>query len=248
MTERCKHGMDARFCSLCNSAALSRSAPSGKLPPRKRTRARTPSARVRRYLDYRFANDGRSLVITADLAKGWRSTRKSPGAPPMKTFCFSEVADADWQAGTVHIQMSIFPRPGGLTEDWATPPDLVLSGKRGRQLLLGPGVESDWTGITGAEWVDECWTIQASGGVLFASVDLLTESHERPRLFYFRYNAAGDRMFQILDDYVVRGRPFIVNLQLRLTFKAPTKPAPLERSFWNDFLPGGRPESNRRKF
>lgn len=55
-------------------------------------------------------------------------------------------------------------------------------------------------------------------------------------------------MFERLYEYAVSDRPFSVNIQLRLTFKSPKKAEPIELSFWNDFLPGGGPESNRRKF
>ena len=57
-------------------------------------------------------------------------------------------------------------------------------------------------------------------------------------------------MFERIDDYGAFATAVFdkLDIQLRLTFRPPPKPAPIERSFWNDFLPGGRPESNRRKF
>jgi hypothetical protein len=188
-------------------------------------------------------------MLTADMLRGWRRERRSPDAPPMKTFCFSGVVDADRQGGTIHAQLSLFPRPGGLTEEWVAPPDLILPGMRGRRPIVT--VRPD-TGERDVEFVDDCCVTRASDGILVASVDLLNNSGETPRLLDLRPNRAGHLMFERLNDcpvYNVKGEQrFILDIQLRLTFKPPQRPAPVERSFWSDFLPGGRPESNRRKF
>ncbi len=103
--------------------------------------------------------------------KGWRKERRSPDAEPMKTYCFSEVADAEWQGGTIHIQVSVFPRPGGLSEEWATPPTLSLSAYRRHHTFF---TENEETGEIGElESVEECCAIQADDGILLITVDLL---------------------------------------------------------------------------
>jgi len=191
---------------------------------------------------YSRSTDGRTLILTANVVRGWRRERRSPDARPMKTYCFSEVVDAAWQGGTIRSQLSAFPRPGGLTEEWAAPPNLALAGKGDRVLMQEVNLET-------GESTDDCCMISASDGILTASVDLLNESDRTPRRFHLRPNKGGHLMFERLYDYaLISGSPFSVNIQLLLTFKPPQKPAPIERSFWNAFLPGGRPESNRRKF
>lgn len=130
----------------------------------------------------------------------------------MKTFCFSEVVDAEWKGGTIHAQLSAFPRPSGLTKEWAAPPKLTLTGSRHKALMQQEnrttGEESDF------EWVDDCCVIRASDGILIASIDLLNESGESPRRFYLRPNSGGQLMFERLYDYAIVGRPFSLNLQL----------------------------------
>jgi hypothetical protein len=200
-------------------------------------------------VDHRFVNDGRTLVVTASLAKGWRKERRSPDAEPMKTYCFSEVADAEWQGGTIHISVSAFPRPGGLAEEWATPPELKLSGYRQHRTFRT--MNDDMTEFSDPETVEDCCGIQASGGVLTITVDLLDDQGEKPRMLSLRANRGGDAMFEKIErcSVFLQSKPYnTIDIQFRATFNPPRKPAPVEYSFWNDFLPGGRPESNRRKF
>ena len=179
------------------------------------------------------------------IAKGWQRERRSDGEQ-RKTFCFSEVGNAEWQGGTIRIQMSVFPRPGGVTEEWATAPVVSRPPKRGSVLMSARDPTTGEPSNLG--FVDDCCVMEASQGTLIASVDLLTVSGEKPQRLNLRPNRAGDAMYEWLDDMSVADKPYQVNVQVRLTFKPPQKPAPVERSFWNEFLPGGRPESNRRKF
>jgi hypothetical protein len=81
-------------------------------------------------------------------------------------------------------------------------------------------------------------------------VELIGDRGERPASLSVRPIKGGELMFEHLrDDFEVLGqRCFGVSFQLRLIFKPPRKPAPLEYSFWKDFLPGGLPETNRRRF
>src|SRR5690349_16382998 len=136
--ERCKHGMDCRFCSLCNLAP--------KPPHQRRASGITPrtksrAARVRaalQHLDYRFDNDGKTLVLTADISKGWRKQKRSGEIG--KTFVCSEVRELDWQGGAIRVQLSLLPRPYGLTEQWENPPDFVIEAHRHERFRLVPEV------------------------------------------------------------------------------------------------------------
>jgi hypothetical protein len=210
-----------------------------------------------RHLDHRFANDGRTLVITADLVKGWRSERNSTLPELRKTFCFSEGANAEWRGGTIHIQVSAFPKPGGLTEEWAAAPPSLTRARRGERDVVRE--ENLATGEKTLIKVEDCCETEMSAGVLLASVDLLNESGGTPRRFDLRPNRGGHEMFGRVFYESVSARstsnwfqfqcPYgKLEIQLWLTFKPPQKPDPDEYSFWNEFLPGGRPESNRRKF
>lgn len=242
MTKRCKHGLDSRFCFLCGARAT-------RVSDNGRTRAsHSPktvgrgSATVRsvvRQLNSYFENDGRTLILIADVVKGWRGKARSPSAPPMKTFCFSEVVDAEWKGGTIHSQVSIFPRPGGLGEEFAVPPRLTLSGIPKSAFVI----RHDQSGAeTFRGRVADCASVKMADGVLVARIDLVDDAGLQPIRFSTRPNRAGDEMFERLYEYAG------VDIQLRCTFKSPRRPTPVERSFWNRFLLGGRPESNRRKF
>lgn len=244
IAERCKHGMDPRFCSLCNAPR-----PPARRSNSTRKRSALSGDPVVRHIDHRFENDGRQLVVTADLVKGWRRERRSPDADPMKTFCFSEVADAEWQGGTIHIQVSAFPRPGGLTDEWAAaPPNLTRYLQRRRVLMHAINPDTGENKSLGV--VEDCCEIRLSEGVFVALIDLLDESGRKPRPFFLHPNSGGHLMFErLFRESVLSDKPYKqLDVQLRLTFKPPQRPAPIEYSFWNDFLPGGRPESNRRKF
>jgi hypothetical protein len=242
MTKRCKHGLDRRFCSLCGAISARASVNSkarASLTPKTAGRRIAAAKPVVRQLDFRFENDGRTLILEANVVQGWRGEPRSPGAPPLKMFCFSEVVDAEWKGGTIHLQVSIFPRPGGLGEEFAAPPHLALQGVQRSPFVI----RHDETGAeTFRGIVADCATVTAADGVLVARIVLLDEAGQQPILFSTRPNRSGDHMFERLYEYAG------VDIQVRCTFKPPRKPPPVEWSFWNRFLPGGRPESNRRKF
>lgn len=170
-------------------------------------------------------------------------------SPPGKTYCYSETVHVQWQGGTIRSQLSVFPRPGGLLSEWATPPDVAFLGTRSTITFIDFDIASGE--LRGdSEDVEDCWFLRGADGTLEATIDLIDSSGNRPRLFDPRLNRAGVPMFErILYQFIGTARPYDrIDIQVRLTFNPPRKPAPLERSFWNDFLPGGRPESNRRKF
>jgi hypothetical protein len=190
-------------------------------------------------LDHRFDQDGRMLVLQADIANGWRNERRASNVKKghqsvkLKTYCFSEVLRAEWQGGTIRAQISVFPRPGGVTPEWESPPLLKIESRAQKQLFEN----TDGT----LSLVDDCITIEAHDGLIAASIVLLDEDGQRPRALLL--SGSGDQQFErILKPYAS------VEIQVRLTFQPGRKAPPVYRSFWNAFLPGGLPMTNRRKF
>ena len=237
MSERCKHGIITQSCAICAPRPTVRAERS--TPSRRKS---SPSG-----IDHRFENGGRTLIVTADLTKGWRRERRS-NPEPLKTYCFSEVTDADWQGGRIGIQVSVFPRPGGLTNEWAAPPLVNLASRRDRHMPLKYNKETDT--LQEQETIEDCCGIQATAGILTIALDLLGTDGSKPKLLNLRANRGGDAMFEKIRQCPgVWSKPYFdLDIQFRVTFQPPRAPAPVERSFWNDFLPGGRPESDRRKF
>lgn len=199
--------------------------------------------------DYRFEADGRRLVLQADVVAGWRRSQSRIANPKRtpKTYFGGESIRAEWQGGFVRARVSVFPRPGGLAAQWETPPSFLPHGPQ--RSTDGKSCVVTYPDGTQETFVD-CCTIAVSSGSLVFSIDLLDETLKRPVSFHFaKRNSNGDGVFQRFYEEPVKGRVFDkCQVQVRLTFQAPRKPPPVYRSFWSRFLPGGRPESNRRRF
>lgn len=173
------------------------------------TRRRSENKLVDRELDFRFEN-GRTLVLAAAIVKGWRAEPRSPGARPRKTYCFSEVIDVDWKGGTIHAQVSVFPRPGGLDESFAYPPRLTLTGIPGSAFVI----TRDRSGTeTFRGMVLDCANVKMANGSLVARIDLLEDNGRRPIRFSTRPNRAGDQMFERLYEYARRRHSSAVHVQ-----------------------------------
>lgn len=242
MNERCRHGLDRRWCADCNRPAA---------PNRPSTSSRPstadPHSAANICLTWQFKNDGHTLVLVADLVKGWRCEKRTDQTQ-RKTYCYSELVSIPWQAGRISCQVSLFPRPGALAPEWGTPPLLKWEGRRANKRTQYLHPETNESGLE--EWED-CCVIRFDEGSLDVTVDLFNSAGTWHEGFRPRANGAGHQMYEHLADYPTFGLgcPYSsIDLQVRLTFIPPSKPAPIERSFWNDFLPGGRPESNRRRF
>lgn len=222
MAECCKHGIDPRHCALCNPPArLARA----RGPTRRTGRSRRASTPAPQLLDCHFEEGGRTLVSSANLDTGWRRERRRSDQPPRKSHCFSEVSDVQWRGGSIHIHLSVFARGVGGGDAAAVPPSL-------------DEVESS----------DGCCALRGGGRALRIDVALLDELREREALPDLRTNSGGDEMFERIWECSDLATSRRLEIQFRATFKPPRKPTPVEYSFWNDFLPGGRPESDRRKF
>jgi hypothetical protein len=194
-------------------------------------------------LDYEFGSDGRTLILRADVPAGWRRSERQDA----KTYFFGGVVRPEWQGGHIRAAISLFPRPGGLTHEWEEPPALQDHNPwKNTDGKLCYHVNPDGT----RERFTDCCTVAVSGGVLVTSAELLDVSLKPPRpLNFARRNRSGYWVVERFYDEPIQGRVFnTCQVQVRLTFVPPEKPAPVYRSFWNRFLPGGRPESNRRRF
>ncbi len=197
-------------------------------------------------LDYRFESDGKQLVLQASLGTRWRKKEKDEKA---KTYFFSEAVSAEWRGGQIRGRVAVFPRPGGLTDKWAEPPRLLAHGpRRNRTSLIRSISTSD--GTTLRHLGADCCSVAITSDRVMIAVDLLgDDSESHPRLRFEKRYKNGDGVFERFFTEKVVGRIFSeCQIQLRLVFHAPAKPPPTHWSFWNEFLPGGRPESNRDKF
>jgi hypothetical protein len=248
--ERCKHGMTTEYCSICSA---------GSMPPKtaqNQAANRTlPPVGAAPLLTSEFLNKGRTLALTGAISAGWRCAEPGSQAPTRKTYCFSAVSTAPWQGGEIKSQLSIFPRPSGLTSAWAEPPKLELKGIRRTRLyaVRMDGRSADLDDLSPGNFEtrmgDDCYILKMSDGVLQAQIDLLQEDGTPHPYLHLRPNRVGRHMFERLEEFALPSSCYqSVQIQVRLTFIPPPKPPPIERSFWNDFLPGGRPESNRRRF
>ncbi len=200
-------------------------------------------------LDYRFESDGKQLVLQASLGTRWRKLEELEEDEKPQTYFFGEAMTAEWQGGHILGRVAVFPRPGGLTDEWATPPTLLEHGPRRKgPSLLSSTSKSDGTILRhlGAD----CCSVAIASDLVMIAVDLLgDDSESHPRLRFEKRYKNGDGVFERFFTEKVVGRIFSeCQIQLRLVFHAPAKPPPTHWSFWNEFLPGGRPESNRRKF
>ncbi len=124
----CIHGLDSRFCSLCQRA--------GKVVETRRS-ARTRKASeviANEILRYSFSGDHRVLLLVPDIEKGWRFHTR--------TACFFERVTTDsMHDRCLSAQVALFPRPGlsdhSRTADWL--PRLSLrSGHAGATAEPGP--------------------------------------------------------------------------------------------------------------
>ena len=200
-------------------------------------------------LDYRFESDGKQLVLQASLGTRWRKLEELEEDEKPKTYFFGEAMTAEWQGGHILGRVAVFPRPGGLTDEWATPPTLLEHGPRRKgPSLLSSTSKSDGTILRhlGAD----CCSVAITSDRVMIAVDLLGDDSElHPRLRFVRRHKNGDCVFERFFTEKVVGRAFSeCQIQAKLVFHAPVKPPRTQWSFWNEFLPGGRPESNRRKF
>jgi hypothetical protein len=97
---KCIHGLDARFCAPCNA--------NGKTPlaPSETKRKNLPS-QTSSLIDSRVGEDARTLILTADVVRGWRPLQKVCG------FC-EEVRVASFAESDVRIQVKVLPKWGSL--------------------------------------------------------------------------------------------------------------------------------------
>jgi len=201
-------------------------------------------------LDYRFES-GRTLVLEANVANGWRKERRDPNEE-RKTYCFSELVRAEWQGGFIKAQLTILPWPPGLEPEWDAPPAFTEHAARKLRhrspLMIRRIGRNRETKLV--QQLEDCCTIAVSTeNVLVLSIELLDERMERNRALDTRGDRNGDQLFERIATKPVHDRPYReCQIQLRLTFLPPRRPAPEYRSFWNRFLPGGLPETDRRKF
>lgn len=260
MISKCRHGLDPRFCNVCAAPQNRVHGTSGVIETRRRRNAtakkRPASSPV--ILNWTFINAGRTLVVRAKIADGWRATK--PTGELRKTYCFSEVARVDWLGSTVRAQLSLFPRPGSLDESLAGPFNLNFH----RHESVGGGVYRTEEGkYESRQGVLDCFELKASGGEIEVRVDLRSDSGEPPTTFDPRPLSGGSEMFERIISEVRATTPkirawssehgeiegwFYLDVQFRLMFKPPSIAVSTEYSDWHECLLGGRPESNRRKF
>ena len=183
------------------------------------------------HLGHEFDSDGSRLVLKADFEQGWRQAEE--------TYCFSQSTDVEWKGGIIRVQLQVFPRPGGLTKPWELPPTVEM--KDHRQPFLFKTSEG-WAKGQG------CADIEIGGGRATISVLLVDqERHKHPDLS-LKSNRSGDMMFQWLLDVPVSERVFDhCQVQVRLTFRPHRKGPPVDRDWWNEFLPGGLPELGKSR-
>jgi hypothetical protein len=125
----CKHGLDRRFCSLCNTDSDTARRRAGASASRRAQKS--VDKNLGSSLDYRFENEGRTILVIADVAKGWRRERHAGNDTPRKTYCFSEVIDAAWQGGTIHAHVSDLGSPASPSREGASIVSLRASEKFG---------------------------------------------------------------------------------------------------------------------
>ncbi len=234
----CIHGMpDRTHCSICTRSTR-KAVSTVKETQRSRSRSvpRLPKAK---FLSHEFQEDGRVIRIEGDIAGGWR--RHKDNGEPRKTFCFSEVDVAAWQGGAIRIQLNLFPRPSGVSGAYASAPKVALFMQRYTMRSLvrrldGIIEKQSRVGFSFRQ-------TDAESGRVVADVRLLPGANGVETDVDGCDFAALDLLHVVSGGY-----GWDLDIQLRLRFKQPAKPAPVEKSFWRDFLVGGRPESKRRKF
>jgi len=193
-------------------------------------------------LDYTFEPNGRVLVLLADVAAGWRRSERLDA----KSYFFGESVSLEWQGRSIHATLSAFPRPGGLNPAWATPPVLQEHPARRNTDTKLSYLDADER----RNVVEDPIAVAVVDGFLRVFVELLDDqAAPHPGLNVAKRDGAGRSIVERFCDERVQGRVFSTcQVQVRLKFEPPERPAPIYRSFWNRFLPGGHPESNRRRF
>lgn len=103
----CIHGLDSRFCSLCQRV-------SKLVETRGSARTRKASKAIaNELLRYSFSGNSRVLLLVPDINKGWRFHRK--------TACFFERVVIDsMHDRRLSAQVALFPRPGLSDQSTAT--------------------------------------------------------------------------------------------------------------------------------
>lgn len=103
MPNNCLHGMDQRFCSLCNRPSSDHARNSTR-SSRTATRAGRPSR-----LSLELGEGGKELRLSADVSTGWRQLAKVVG------FCESQRLTSTRYCD-LRVQLKVFPRYGRITE------------------------------------------------------------------------------------------------------------------------------------
>jgi len=202
-----------------------------------------PPSRTHAYrdlLDCSFdSRTGRVLKITGRIAHGWTAHRK--------TYCFSRTKSFDFKFDRkIKVRLQVFPRPGGLADALARPPE---GGNLGSDFPKGGLKHSFRDGIFTAEVKlrvspsEISWLLESSRGPLPPTG--ADGNYWNPCLLMWT-NSGLRFPPSSWKNLVFESRGQMYELQLFIDIQPPPSVAPIYR-VWSQFCCGGLPSLGRRR-
>ncbi|MGA2902872.1 MAG: hypothetical protein ABSD98_03510 [Candidatus Korobacteraceae bacterium] len=178
-------------------------------------------------LDHEFVGEGRTLRLKARISDGWI---RHP-----QTYCYSEQTFVDWKFDhKLRVQLSVFPRPGGLTDELRQLPALHMPQK-------GPcGIGCSLPGeiLT----VDVEMLVKGRQGL-----PLLPDGNTLNFLLPWGRTSNDKLSIRYVDEQFAHSTARNYELQLQIVFQPSPVRYPVYIDWERRFFPGGLPTLGKRR-